>query len=389
MAEGVSRRDFLKVGVVGGVSALAGVGLGTLVGTTLKQPEVDRWRDEVASLREQLGLPPLVDQVNVYNWSEYIADGLLQIFREEFGVAVNYITFESTDEVWATLAAGQTPFDVVMLTDYLIPDAIDADLIQPLPKAAIPNMKFIADKYKDPPYDPNNDYSAPYVWGTTGIGWNEDRVTGGVTGWSEMFDANSGGFLETHNKKVTMIPDMRETIGAALKFLGYSMSDTDSSHLNEAETLLKQQKPYLATYADATAYIPNLATGQYNASHAWNGDVFVAADESDFSIKYTIPKEGGTLWVDNMVIPTNAPNPRTGAAWIDYVLRPEVVAHITDWRFYANPSTLADTLVSQEVLDDPQIYPPQDVLAKLEILRPLTQEELEALDAVWTRVQAA
>lgn len=389
--KGTSRRDFIKIGVVGGLSALGGVGLGTFVGTTLKQPEVDRLNGEISDLREQLGFPPLADTVNVYNWSEYIADGLLTIFDEEFGVAVNYQNFESTDEAYATLLGGVADYDVVMLTDYLVTDAINDELLQPLPKQYMPNMKFIADKYVDPPYDPDNEYSAPYVWGTTGIGWNETRLgEGGVTGWAQMFDTSGGGFLQTHNKKVTMLPDIRESIGGTLKFLGYSMNDTASSHLQEAEDMLKAQKPFLASYADATTYIPNLANGQFDVSHAWNGDVFVAADESeDFDIRYTIPSEGGTLWVDNMVIPANAPNPETGAAWINYILRPEVVAHITNWRFYANPNTLADTLVSEEVLDDTQIYPPADVLAKLEIFRPFTQDELDSYQEVWDRVQAA
>lgn len=393
--EEVSRRNFLKVGVVGGLSALGGVGLGSLVGSTLRQPELDRLQSELTTIREQLGFPPLADTVNVYNWSEYIADSLLDIFNDEFGVAVNYQLFESTDEVYATLLGGLTEFDVVMLTDYLVTDAVNDGLIQPLPKQYIPNMKFIANKYKDPAYDPGNVYSAPYVWGTTGIGWNRDLVTPeDVDGWEQMFDTSPGGFLATYNGKVTMINDTRETVGAALKFLGYSMSDTDSSHLSEAEALLKAQNPFLAAYSDATSYIPNLATGQFRASHAWNGDVFVAAEDAlaepnEYDIYYTIPKEGGTLWVDNMVIPANAPNPETGAAWINYILRPEVVAHITNARFYANPSTVADTLVNPEILNDQQIYPAPETLANLEILAPLSQAELDDYVALFERVKAS
>lgn len=389
MAEETSRRNFLKVGLVGGVGALAGIGLGSVVGSTLRQGEVDRWRAEVTRLREDFGLPDVADTVNVYNWSEYIADGLHEIFRQQFGAGVNYITFESTDEAWATLVAGLSEFDVVMLTDYLIPDAIEAGLIQPLPKQFIPNMRFIAEKYEDPSYDPGNEYSAPYVWGTTGIGWNENLVDEDVTGWAQMFDTSANGFLARHEPKgITMIDDVRETIGAALKASGYSMNSMDPSHLEVAEELLLAQKPFLTDYADATAYIPSLANGTFAVSHAWNGDVFVAAEDSDFPIRYTIPEEGGTLWVDNMVIPANAPNPETGAAWINFILRPEVVAHITNWRFYANPSTLADTLVNPDVLDDPEIYPPDDVLAKLEIFDPLTEEELDLLDEIWERVRA-
>jgi spermidine/putrescine transport system substrate-binding protein len=353
-----SRRNFIKVGVVGAV----GVALAIAGYTYLNQK------------------PPAT--VKVYNWSEYIEDSVLESFKKEYGIDVVYDTFESMDEARSKLFVGNSGYDVVVLTDYVIPDAIAGGFIQPLNYDNIPNASHVDDKFKNPPYDPGNKYTLPYMWGSTGLGYNTKEISEEVTGWSQMFDET---FLTKYDKKLTMLSEARELIGAALKYTGHSLNSVDDNELEEAKQALLKQKPHLAKYADATDYIPGLAGGQFLMSHVFNGDLYVA-QEDNADLAYIIPQEGATLWTDNMTIAKGAPNKDAGEAFINYILTPEVDALITNSRYYANPNKDATSLVSPEIATDPGIYPPADVLAKLEIERPFTAEEKAKWDKVYTEV---
>ena len=379
-----SRRDFIKVAASGAI----GLALGGVAGNTLAtqgfSSEKAGLQAKIDELQKRVGRS-FSGTAKVYNWSEYIAEGLLETFKDEYGVDVVYDTFESMDEARSKLFVGNSGYDVVVLTDYVIPDAITGGFIQPLNYDNIPNFRHVDDKFKNPPYDPGNKYILPYMWGTTGLAYNSKEVAAEVTGWSNVFDET---FLKKYSKKVTMLSEARELIGAALKYTGHSLNSVNDAELQEAKQALLKQKPYLAKYADATDYIPGLAGGQFLISHVFNGDAYVAkVDNPD--LKYIIPKEGATLWTDNMTIARGAPNKDAGEAFINYILTPEVDALITNFRNYANPNKDASSLVLPTIASDPGIYPPAEVLANLEVERSFTADEKAKWDKIYTEVTSA
>jgi spermidine/putrescine transport system substrate-binding protein len=379
-----SRRDFIKVGVTGGLGLVLGGVAGNTIANSSFGAERSRLQAQIDELQKKIGRS-YSGTVKVYNWSEYIADGLLKTFKDEYGLDVVYDTFESMDEARSKIFVGNSGYDVVVLTDYVIPDAITGGFIQELDYDNIPNAKHVDDKFKNPPYDAGNKYTLPYMWGSTGLGWSTKEVAEGVTGWGDVFNES---FLSKYDKKVTMMSEARELIGAALKYLGHSLNSVDDNELQAAKQALLKQKPHLAKYADATDYIPGLAGGQFWVSHAYNGDVYVAQGDNP-DLKYTIPKEGATLWTDNMTIAAGAPNKAAGEAFINYILNPEVDALITNFRYYANPNKDATELVLTTIRDDPGIYPPPEVIANLEIERPFNAEEKAKWDKVYTEVTSA
>ena len=325
-------------------------------------------------------------EVRVYTWSEYIYEGLIDLFENTTKINVVYDTYESTDEMRAKVTPGHSGYDVVMVTDYIVPEFVDLGLLTELDTKLLPNLVHLDDKFKNPSFDPGNKHAAPYLWGTTGIGWNSAKVTDSVASWADVFEPKK---IEKHvganQKVVTMLDDMRETIGAAMKYLGYSINDLDDGHLNEAKRVLLAQKPYLSKYTGALEYIPGLAGGRFMMSHAYSGDVFVAQADNP-GIAYTIPEQGCTLWVDNMTVLKDAPHPVAAHAWINFITDPAVMATISNDRYYANPNKDSLPLLSKSLIDDPAIYPPEDVYNKLEIMKPVSSADLEKYQKVWLDV---
>ncbi len=322
------------------------------------------------------------DEVRVYTWSEYIYEGLIGLFETTTGIKVVYDTYESTDEMRSKVTPGQSGYDVVLITDYMIPEFVDLGLLAELDTTLLPNMVHLDEKFANPGYDPGSKHSIPYLWGTTGVGWNSAEVADPVASWDDVFLPEK---VQKYEKTVTMLDDMRETIGAALKYLGYSLNDLDEGHLNEAKQVLLAQKPYLAKYTGALEYIPGLAGLRFKISHAYSGDVFVAAEDNS-DIMYTIPEQGCTLWVDNMTVLKNAPHPNAAHAWINFIMDPAVMAIISNTRYYANPNKDAFPLLNRDVAEDPSIYPPEDVYQKLEIMNPVAPEDLKKYENVWLDV---
>jgi len=375
-----SRRDFVKMAATGVVGAAVGAVAGNYYGTQTTLTQEQSLRAELENLKKKIPVQP-ESEVRVYTWSEYIAEHLIEVFKMNTGINVIYDTYESTDEMRAKVTPGQSGYDVVMVTDYMIPEFVELGLLAEVDTALLPNTIHLDDKFKNPDYDPGNKHSMPYLWGTTGLGWNSAKVAD-MKSWADIFEPAK---VQRYSKTVTMLDDMRETIGAAMKYLGYSLNDLDEGHLNEAKQVLLAQKPYLAKYTGALEYIPGLSGGRFMISHAYSGDAFVAqADNPD--IRYTIPEEGCTLWVDNMTVLKDAPHPIAAHAWINYILDPTVMAIISNVRYYANPNKDSVPFLNTDVAEDPAIYPPEDVYKKLEIMKPVTPEEMEKYQRVWLDV---
>jgi len=376
-----SRRNFVKMGGTAAIGAAVGALAGNYYGTEMTRGQEESLKAELEDLKKKIPVQP-EGEVRVYTWSEYIHDYLIEVFKMNTGITVVYDTFESPDEMRAKVTTGQSGYDVVMVPDYMVPEMIDLTLLAELDTTQLPNIIHLDEKFKNPVYDPGNKYSVPYLWGTTGVGWNSAKVEEPVTSWADVFEPER---LQKYEKTITMLDEMREPIGAALKYLGYSLNDTDESHLNEAKEVLLAQKPHLAKYTGAIEYMPGLAGGRFMISQAYSGDIFYTADENP-DIKYTIPDEGCTVWIDNMTVLKNARHPVAGHMWINFILDPTVIAIISNVRYYANPNKDSFPFLNEKMANNPEINIPEDVYKKLETLKPPTQEELEKYQKVWLEV---
>jgi spermidine/putrescine-binding protein len=323
----------------------------------------------------------LAKELHIYNWSEYIDPEIYADFENEFGVKVVEDTFASNEDLLAKLQAGATGYDLIVPSDYMVAIMRELDLLSPLNYDNIPNFKNISDKFKDPPYDPGNKYSVPYQWGTTGIGYDTNVFEEPPDSWSYLFDPN---VASQYAGKFSMLNDSREAIGAALKYLGYSLNTTDENQLQEAKQLLIQQKQWVATY-DSEGFEDLLAAGETQLAHGWSGDFFMAAVEAD-QIWYTIPKEGGVIWTDNLAIPKTAASQYTAEVFIDYLLRPEVGAKITNFTWYGSPNQAAEEFIDPEILGEPAIYPPPEVMDRLEFIRDVG-DATTLYDRIWTEIK--
>lgn len=323
----------------------------------------------------------LAEELHLYNWSEYIDPEVFDAFEAEYGVKVIEDTFSSNEELLAKLQAGAAGYDLIVPSDYMVEIMIEEDLLTKINHDNIPNLANLSDLFKNPPYDPGLEYCVPYQWGTTGIGYNSDEVE--PDSWAYIFDPE---LASEYSGQITMLNDSRESIGAALKYLGYSLNSTDEAQLEEAKELLIAIKPHLFSY-DSDQFEDLIAADEVIYGHGWSGDYFAAAEE-DERIWYIIPDEGGVVWADNLCIPKTSKEKSTAELFIDFILQPEVAAQITNFTWFGSPVEAANEFIDPEILGEPAIYPPPEVMAKLEWIEDIG-DATPIYERIWTEVKAA
>ncbi len=368
----LSRREFLQlaIGTSAGI-ALAGC-LGPGIAPTPSPTPAPTPTPEKLS-----------DTLNVYNWSDYIAEDTIKNFEKEFGVKVIYDTYADNEELLAKIKSGVAGYDVIFPSDYMVKTMINLDLLVPFNMKNIPYFENIAGKFKNPAYDlglPSKRYSIPYLWGTTGIGYNSAKVKEELTGWQDSL------WNPKYKGLMTMLNDMREAIGAALKLLGYSLNTTKDAELDAAKKKLLEQKPLLKTYT-STENKRYLASGEVWIAHIFSGDLKIA-QKDNADLAYVIPAEGGTVWADNMCIPKNAPHKYTAEVFINYLLKPKVIADIANYVYQACPNEAAKPYINSTLLNDTSVYPLDDVLKKLEFIEDVGTAT-DKYDRIWTELKAA
>jgi len=329
------------------------------------------------------GEQELAQELHLYNWSEYIEPQVLADFEAEFGVRVIEDTFSNNEELLAKLQAGATGYDVIVPSDYMVEIMIEEGLLAELNHANLANLGNLDEKFSDPPYDRGMVHCVPYLWGTTGIGYNSDVFEEEPDSWSYLFDPE---IASQYAGRITMLNDVREAMSAALKYLGYSLNTTDEAQLAQARDLLIQQKAWVYAY-DTEQYEDLLSADEIVLAHSWSGDIFMAADE-DERLWYAIPQEGGVIWADNLCIPNTAPSKYTAEVFINFLLRPEISAANSNYAWYASPNAKAAEFIDPQILDEPAIYPPSDVMEKLEWLEDVG-DATPIYERMWTEVKAA
>ncbi len=310
--------------------------------------------------------------LNLYNWSAYIDPDLISAFEEEYGVDVIETFYDSNETMLAQIQAGVV-YDLIVPSDYMVAIMIEEGLLMPLQHEAIPNVSNLGAEFQNLPYDPDGAYSVAYQWGTTGIGVNLSVVGEDFEPtWGLLFDPDA---TAAYPGGVSLLNDPRETIGAALKYLGYSLNETSEEALQEAADAIASAS---VTTFDSDQYPDNLVNGEVAVAHGYSGDFFGAFDEVDDpdNWEYVIPNEGATLWTDNMAIPGDADHPCTAHTFVNFILDAENGAQLTNWTFYANPNEAASEFIDPEILEDPAIYPDAATFDLLEAIEDTGDAEL-------------
>jgi spermidine/putrescine transport system permease protein len=316
--------------------------------------------------------------LNLYIWSNYIAPETVQKFERRHGVRVNVDLYDTNEALLAKIQGGNVAYDLLCPSNYPIQILLAQDALRPLDHSALPNLRHADPALLDRHYDPGNRYSVPYFWGSAGIAYRKSKV-GRVDSWGALWDERYAG-------RVLMLDDAREAIGAALKWKGRSYNTKDPAALAEAKRLLVLQKPLVRTY-DSGNFHDVLLSGDVWIAQGWNGQFAkVMAHEPD--IDYVIPGEGGSLFIDSLVIPKTAPHPELAHAFIDFTLEPEIAAEICTTMRYSSPNRAALALLPPEVRGNAAIFPPPDVMTRLELIEDLGEATL-LYDRIWTEVKTA
>ncbi len=316
--------------------------------------------------------------LNFYNWSEYIDPELITAFEEQYGVDVVEDFYDSNEAMLAKLQAGSV-YDLIVPSDYMVGIMIDSGLLAEVQKDAVPNIGNLAARFADPAYDPGGVYSVAYQWGTTGLGVDLSVVGEDYEpSWGLVFDPD---LVSTYPGGVTLLNDPRETMGAALKYLGYSLNSTSEEELQEAADVITAVKDYIIAF-DSDDYETNLVNGEAAVTHGYSGNYFAAFDDVDGwdDYAYVIPEEGATVWIDNMAVPVSAEHPCTAHAFMNFLLDAENGAALTNWNYYASPNEASEEFILPEILEDDTIYPSDELSEKLEIITDTGDFEINYTD---------
>jgi len=331
--------------------------------------------------------------LNVYNWSDYIAEDTIANFEAETGIKVNYDVYDNNEIVDAKLLAGNSGYDIVVPTGNFLERQVKAGLLLELDKSKLPNLANL-----DPAvlsvaaeHDPDNAHSIPYMTFTIGLGYNVDKVAAAlgdtpIDSWDILFKPENAEKLASCG--IAVLDSPSEVMGTVLHYLGLDANSESAEDLAAAEAALTAVKPHIR-YFHSSQYIDDLANGEICLALGYSGDVFIASDNAAEGVEvgYVIPKAGAATLMDLLAIPADAPHPDNAHKFINYIMEPEVVAAITNYVYYANPNLPATEFVDAEVKDNPGIYPPAETVANAFALTAHSPDYEETLTRTWTRIK--
>jgi spermidine/putrescine transport system substrate-binding protein len=317
--------------------------------------------------------------LNIYNWADYMNPDVLKKFEKQYNCRVVLDTFDSNEAMYAKLKAGAQGYDLIFPTSYMVGIMKEQGMLQPLKHDLIPNLGNVDRKYLALTEDPQMEYSVPYMISITGIGYNKTRLGELEPTWNLFTKPEV-------SKRCTLLNDMRETIGAALKSLGYSLNTVSDKELAEAQQVVIGWKKNIAKFEVEEA-LRGLASAEFLLVHAYNGDILQAMDESE-DLAFVVPKEGTSIASDDMVIPAGADQVELAHAFINFIHDPANSAENMEFVFYLSPNTEGQKLVSQEFRDNPAIFIDPAVIAKSEVIRDLGADN-DKYTRVWDAIKAA
>ncbi|WP_033827026.1 ABC transporter substrate-binding protein [Bacillus andreraoultii] len=306
--------------------------------------------------------------ITVYNWGEYIDPALIKQFEKETGIKVIYETFDSNEAMMVKIQQGGTTYDVAMPSEYAIEKMKEDDLLLKIDHSKLPNLKNIDQRFMDLSFDPGNEYSVPYFWGTVGIVYNP-KILGKreFHSWNDLW-------ADDLKNQILLVDGAREVIGFGLNSLNYSLNDTNEAHLQEAKNKLVTLQPNIkAIVGDEIKML--LVNEEAPIGVVWSGDAADMMAENE-NLDYIVPEEGSNLWFDNMVIPKTAKNVEGAHKFINFMLDAEVAAQNADYVGYSTPNKAALKLLPEETVNDDRFYPSEELTKRLEVYANLGKEML-------------
>jgi putrescine transport system substrate-binding protein len=375
----------IRAGLAGLVVATALVGCG-------KKSEPPAPAETAAA--PEVAAPAEEAVVNVYNWSDYIDPATLEQFTAETGIKVNYDVFDSNEVLETKLLAGNTGYDVVVPSASFMERQIKAGVFQKLDRSKLPNWSNLDPEILERValHDPGNEHSVNHMWGTTGIGYNEGKVkaidaNAPVNSWDLVFDPKQAATYKDCGISVLDAPS--EIVGVVLAWKGKDPNSQNPDDLKLAEDVMMSIRPYIRMIHSSN-YIDALANGEICIAVGWSGDILQSRDRAEEAgqgvvIKYEVPKEGTIVWFDMYAIPADAPHPNNAHAFINFMMKPEVAAANSNFVNYATGNAASVALVDESVRNDPGVYPPPEVKAKLFPDLAESEEFTRLLNRSWTR----
>jgi putrescine transport system substrate-binding protein len=335
--------------------------------------------------------------VNVYNWSDYIDESVLEDFTRETGIRVVYDVYDSNEIAESKVLLGGSGYDIVVPTDSFMARWAKAGALMKLDKSKLPNLSnmwpVIMERLAT--YDPGNEYAVDYMWGTTGLGYNvaqvEERIPEAPTdSWALLFDPQYAARLKDCGIHVLDSPE--DIFQSALAYLGRNPNSKDPADIEAAAALVKTIRPYVQKF-HSSEYINALANGDICLAVGYSGDVFQARDraleaDNGVDVGYIIPKEGALMWFDTFVIPSDAPHPDEAHAFINFMMKPEIAARNSNYVYYANGNLASQPLLSEDVRDDPLIYPDEEVMSRLFTSTEYEPKLQDLITSLWTDIKA-
>ena len=345
-------------------------------------------------------IPPAAAQervVNIYNWSDYIDPAVIADFTKKTGIKVRYDTFDSNDTLETKLLAGKSGYDVVVPTAYFLERQIKAGLFQKLDKSKLPNLANVWPEVSSrlATYDPGNQFAVNYMWGTTGIGYNVEKVRAvlgpdaKIDSWDIVFKPEN--LARFKDCGVMMLDSSDDIMPAALRYLGLDPNGKNPADLEKAAELLTKIRPSVRKF-HSSEYLTALATGEICLVVGWSGDIKQAQKRAQearnkVEIGYAIPKEGAQMWFDNFAVPKDARNVEEAHAFIDYMLLPEVAAKNSNFISYANGNLASQKLIDKSVRDDRAVYPYEAAMKSLYTITAHDPKTQRLMNRLWTRVK--
>lgn len=323
--------------------------------------------------------------LNILMWSEYIDPEIPKQFEQITGATVRIDVYEDSDAMQAKmqLQGGDKQYDLLIASDYKVPELAELKLIQPLDLSKVPNARNVSEAFQNPPYDLQGKFSLPYQWGTVGIMYRKDRLPEFEPTWALFFDPSRqpGPFL--------LIDDMRDCMASAFKHLGHSVNTTDPAIIKQAgdAILAAKNTDKCLGFQGGAAAAEQVASGQATMAIVYSGDAFRFIAEDEANLGYAIPREGGEWWIDAMLIPGQAEDADLAHQFINYILDPQIGGQLAEFNQYGTPNEAAKRNLRPETRANPAIYPPDDVMIKLEPLRDIG-DAVKLYDEVWTAVKA-
>lgn len=318
-------------------------------------------------------------ELKVYNWGDYIDPEVLRDFEKETGIKIVYDAFATNEDMYVKIKSGGSDYDVAIPSDYMIKRMIDEDLVEKIDMTKLDQYGNIDDHFKNLAYDPQNEYSVPYMWGTVGIVYNKTMVSEPVDSWSILWNPK-------YEKQILMLDSPRDSLGITLKYLGYSLNTKDDAQIDEARRKLIEQKPLVLAYV-VDEVKDKMIAGEAALAVVWSGDAMYIKGENP-DIEYAVPKEGSNLWFDAAVIIKGTKHKVEAEEFINYLLRPEVSQRNAAYIGYSTPIAAARDMLDAAIKNDPTAYPSDEVIAQQEVFDDLTAV-IGKYNNAWTEIKAA